>query len=138
MYKNSCLLWGLFCLRISLSLILIIFAVEKILLTPKYIDMITHIAYLHLSSSLTNFLGIAELLLGLLFLLGIKKSFIYCVGLILQIISSVVLVDFLANDWENWWQHLLIIPLTLAFLSLFLMRNIDNKWIITKKKSIFS
>lgn len=135
MTKNTVLLWGLLYLRLSSGFILMIFGIEKIILAPKYIDIMTN--FFAFNSAISMSIGVIEFLLGILLILGIKKSIVYGTVLLLRVVATLILINFLVQDLVNWYQYIFLIPINLSFLALFLMRHIDNKWIIAKKKYIF-
>lgn len=138
MPKNAGLVWGLFCLRIGLGLFLALWGIDKMVVAELNVHIFATTYLVTLNPSVMIILGAVELVVSLLFILGVHKSLTYGAGFLLQGISTVANFHYLLYPFGEHHHYIAEIPLLLAFMALFLMRDLDNKWTLGKKKSLFS
>lgn len=136
--RNASLLWGLFFLRLGLSLFLILWAIDKIVAPEATVDMYLQRYSIGTTASVVSIVGAFELVLGLLMFLGMYKTITYGLGLLLQITSVIFSFSALLFPFGEDHIYISVFPIFFSFLSLFLLRELDTKLTFSKKKSIFS
>lgn len=138
MPKNASLVWGLFCLRIGLGLFLALWAIDKMVAADLNAHMFGETYLVMLNPSVMIIIGAIELVISLLFMLGVHKLLTYGAGILLHGFSTVANFHYLLYPFGEYHLYIAEVPLLLAFVALFLMRDLDNKWTLGKKKSLFS
>jgi putative oxidoreductase len=138
MQKHTSLIWGLFCLRIGLGLFLALWAVNKLVAAELSVDMFSRLYFININTSVVMILGAIELVLSLLLILGMNKTVTYGLGLLIHTASTIAHIQFLTAPFGKNQLFIATIPILFAFIALFLMRHLDTKWILGRKKSLFS
>lgn len=132
------ILWGLWLLRIGLGIFLLLWSLDKIISPEHTVQIFSKHYFLDVSPSLVMITGSLELTLSLMILLGMYKTFSYGLGLLVQMISTAAYYEQLLYPFGV--NHFFISELTIlfAFISLFIVRNFDTLWTLSKKNNMFS
>lgn len=135
--QRKSLTWGLFLLRFGLGGFLGLCAFDKIISPETSVSFFSHY-FVSISPSIIMLVGGAELALSLLFILGMYKTWTYGLAFILQSLALAMMLEKLLSPFGKDILFVMLIPLLFAFFALFLMRNLDTKWTLTKKTGIFT
>jgi len=124
--KNNELPVALLILRLGLGAFLLLFGIDKLVAPATTMEVITHFYGLIVSHGTVLAAGALEVLLGLAFLAGWRKTLSYGLGLLLHAVSTLatwreLLAPFGANH-----LFLAAIPVLTAFIALFLLRRYDT------------
>lgn len=135
--KNN-IAWGLFLLRFGLGLYLALWSVDKFVEPNISVIDYSHFYMIHVNTSVVMLIGAMELVLSLFFLLGMYKTLTYGLSLMIHMISSLFIYHKLM--WPFGEEHFFIanLPIFFSFLTLFLLRELDSKLTLGKKKTIFT
>lgn len=136
--QNKGLVWGLFVLRLGLGIFLIMCSIDKIISPETTVKLIFDYSLYSVSPAVIMIIGGAQLVLSLLFLVGMYKTCTYGLAFLIQLF--VVIIFFQNSLWpfNKNHQFFIFIPMLFTFGALFLMRKFDTKWTLTKKPSMFS
>ena len=123
---NSELQVALLILRLGLGAFLLLFGIDKLVAPATTMEVITHFYGLIVSHGMVLAAGALEVLLGLAFLAGWRKTLSYGLGLLLHAVSTLatwreLLAPFGANH-----LFLAAVPVLAAFITLFLLRRHDT------------
>lgn len=136
--SSSNLSLGIFMLRFGLGIYIVLWALNKIISPETSSALFSRFYYINFPPSVIMIIGALELVLGLLIILGFYKNITYSLGLVVQIISVVALfIELLVPFGDNIFFYCEI-PILLAFVALFLLKNLDNRWTLSKKPKMFS
>ena len=83
-------------------------------------------------------IGALQLALSLLFMLGIYKNITYGLGLAIHIIATVGAFQEIMSPFGSDILYVSYIPILCSFITLFLLRQMDNRWTLSKKPKMFS
>lgn len=124
--NNNELPVALLILRLGLGAFLLLFGIDKLVAPATTMEVITHFYGLIVSHGMVLAAGALEVLLGLAFLAGWRKTLSYGLGLLLHAVSTLatwreLLAPFGANH-----LFLAAIPVLAAFIALFLLRRHDT------------
>lgn len=119
---------GLAILRIGLGFFLLLWGVDKLVAPEGTVQIFDHFYKLPLSIGLAPVVGAAEVLLGLAFMMGLWKTWVYGLGLVIHATSTVASYAQLLDPFGD--NHLFIaaIPVLAGFAALFLLRRHDTAW----------
>lgn len=137
MHRTARLSWGIFVLRLGLGLFLALWAVDKLMAPDHAVARFSHFYITDITPSIAMIIGGLELVLSLLIILGMSKTWTYGLGLILFLIFTLSTYRELINPFGANYLYLTTIPILFAFFALFLLRDFDTKLSLGKKKSIF-
>lgn len=132
------LIWGLFLLRFGLGGFLAFCSVDKIISPQSFLSVISHYYLVSVPTWVIMILGGVQLVLSLFFMLGMYKTWTYGAAFLVQALALVTVVEKLLSPFGKDQVFLMLVPLLFAFGALFVMRNFDTKWTLTKKPSMFS
>ncbi len=132
------IMWGLWLLRIGLGIFLLLWSLDKIVSPQDTVEIFSKHYFLDVSPSLVMILGSLELTLSLMIVLGMYKTFSYGFGLLVQMVSAAAYYQQLLYPFGV--NHFFISEITIlfAFASLFIARNFDTLWSLSKKNNMFS
>lgn len=136
--QSKGLTWGLLILRLGLGVFLAICALNKVINPEAMIPLFLEFYYIDVSSFFVVILGALELMLSLLFIMGMYKTLSYGIALVSQIIMLIACYEKIKIPAKSESLFFMLIPIIFAFGALFVMRNLDNKWTLTRKPSMFS
>lgn len=138
MQRNAKLLRGLFLLRLGLGIFLLMWGLDKLMEPDVALKVFSHFYFINLNSSVIMLIGAVEIVLSLLIILGYYKTVTYGLGLTVHAASTISSYNELMSPFGN--NHLFIaaVPILFAFITLFLLRDLDNLWTLGKKKSLFA
>jgi len=136
--QSKGLMWGLFLLRFGLGGFLALCSIDKIISPEVSVELFSYYYLISLPSWVVMMLGGFGLVLSLFFILGMYKTFTYGAAFILQAVALLTVIEKLLAPFGNNSLLLMLIPLLFAFGALFVMRNLDTKWTLTKKTTMFS
>jgi hypothetical protein len=71
-------------------------------------------------------------------MLGIYKNITYGLCLVIQVISTITALREIFSPFGPNIYFVAEIPILCAFITLFLLRNLDNRWTLSKKPKMFS
>lgn len=136
--KNSNLVWGLLLLRLGLGIFLAMWSVDKLAEPDIAQHVFSQLYLVNINSSIVMIIGAVELVLSLLIVFGMYKTVTYGLGLLVHTASTIAAYEHLLEPFGK--NHLIIatIPVLFAFLTLFLLRDLDTKFALGKKKSLFT
>ena len=83
--------WGLFSLRIGIAVVFLAWTIDKIVNYSHNSGMIKHYYFVEISQPILLVIGIAELVLILLFLAGKFKNVTYALILIFHLVTTCLL-----------------------------------------------
>jgi len=129
---------GLFLLRFGLGLFLALGALNKIISPDICAALFTRFYYIDLYPSVIMLIGALELVLSLLLMLGVYKNITYGLALAIQIVATVGAFKEIMTPFGSNIIYTSYIPILCGFITLFLLRNVDNRWTLSKKPKMFS
>lgn len=125
---------SLFSLRLSVFTVFLMWTLDKLLNPFRPKDFLPDYG-----AMITPWVGVAELILIILFLLGIKKTFSYGAILVLHLLSTLATYRVFLHPFEAKVNLLYFTawPMLAACLTLFLLREEDTWWTLkfTSKNS---
>lgn len=136
--SNSNISMGLFLLRFGLGLFLALWALNKIISPETSAALFARFYYIDLYPSVVMIIGALQLALSLLFMLGIYKNITYGLGLAIHIIATVGAFQEIMSPFGSDILYVSYIPILCSFITLFLLRQMDNRWTLSKKPKMFS
>ncbi|HEV8715595.1 MAG TPA: DoxX family membrane protein [Candidatus Binatia bacterium] len=121
---------GLFILRVSLGVFLLLWSLDKLVVPEGTVKIFTVFYHLSISSGVAYVIGAAEAVLSLLIIVGAWKRYTYAVGLVLHALSTLSTWKQLLSPFGQ--NHLFIaaIPVLAAFILLYLLREQDTLWAV--------
>lgn len=138
MQRNAKLLRGLFLLRIGLGIFLLLWGFDKIIAPEIAIKIFAHFYYMKLGVSAVMLIGAVEIVLSLLMILGFYKTLTYGLGLAVHAASTLSSFRELLSPFGDNHRYIAAIPILFAFITLFLLRDLDTMWTLGKRKSLFA
>ena len=128
--------WGLFSLRIGIAVVFLAWTIDKIVNYSHNSGMIKHYYFVEISQPILLVIGIAELVLILLFLAGKFKNVTYALILIFHLVTTIASAKKLFPPYAI---HQLLyfgsIPMLAACICLYLNRDSDTLFTLGKKTS---
>lgn len=119
--------WGLFSLRIGIAAVFLVWTLDKIFKYEHNSGMISHYYFVKISQPVLLAIGIAELVLILLFMAGKFKNWTYGLILFFHLVTTLVSAKRLFPPYEI---HQLLyfgsIPMLAACICLYLNRHSDT------------
>ncbi len=135
---SKTILWALWLLRIGLGMFLLLWSLDKIITPIETTALFSRYYWIDFSTSVVMILGSLELALSLMIILGLYKTLSYGAGLIIQIASVIAYYPELMNPFGTQHYFIAELPLLFAFIALFLVRDFDSKWALSKRPTFFS
>lgn len=121
--------WGILCLRLSLGMFLLQWAVEKIILPSATVRIAAGFYGIGLPENLAPLLGIAEAALSLALLAGFLRRPVYGAALAIHAVTTIVSWRQLLDPYglAKIGNHLFIAsePVLGGFIALYLLREFD-------------
>ena len=128
--------WGLFSLRIGIAVVFLTWTIDKIVNYSHNSGMIKHYYFVEVSQPILLAIGIAELALVLLFLMGKFKNWTYGLILLFHLVTTLASAKRLFPPYEI---HQLLyfgsIPMLAACICLYLNRDSDTLFTLGQKTS---
>lgn len=138
MLQKTGIAWGLFLLRLGLGLSWVLWSIDKIARPEASIESFSQFYHIEIGSAIIVILGGIQLVLSLLMTLGMYKTLTYGFGLLLQTLSCILIFSQIPSIFGEYHLYILKIPIVFSFLTLFLLRHMDSKLSLGKKKTIFT
>lgn len=125
---DSKLARALFILRVSLALFLLLWGLDKIVVSAGTVGIFDHFYKVSIGAAAAKVLGGLEIVLALAMLAGLWKTWTYGLGLLLHTVSTLSTWRQLLSPFGD--NHLFIaaLPVLGAFVALFLLRDRDTLW----------
>lgn len=136
--RTSNISLALFLLRFGLGLFLILWAINAIVAPDITVAFFARFYHINLYQSVAMIMGALELVLGLLFVLGMYKTWTYALALGIHSIATLATFQELLSPFGVNIIYVAHVPILFSFISLFLLRHLDNKWALSKKPKMFS
>ena len=136
--SNSNISLGLFLLRFGLGLFLALWGINKIISPESSATLFARFYFLDLYPSVLMIIGALQLVLSLLFMLGMYKNITYALALALHVVATVGVFQEVISPFGDNIRYVSYIPVLFSFIVLFLLRNLDNRWTLSKKPKMFS
>lgn len=123
---------GLFILRVSLGLFLLLWSLDKLVAPEGTVKIFAVFYHMSISAAVAYVVGAVETLLSLLIIAGAWKRYTYAVGLGLHAVSTLSTWKQLLSPFGQ--NHLFIaaIPVLAAFILLYLLRERDTLWAVER------
>jgi len=71
-------------------------------------------------------------------MLGMYKNITYALALALHVVATVGVFQEVISPFGDNIRYVSYIPVLFSFIVLFLLRNLDNRWTLSKKPKMFS
>jgi len=127
---------GLLLIRITISMFLLVWSVEKIIHPETMQKVFSSFYSLNLSPTIIIVLGIIQTLIILLFMAGLFKVWTYGLVLGMHTFSTLSTYKQILSPYETpnhlFWSA---VPTLAALIGLFLLRKEDNMFVLSKKES---
>lgn len=119
---------ALFILRFSLALFLLLWGVDKLVVSEGAVGIFDHFYKIPIGIGAAKVFGVLEILLALAMMAGLWKTWTYGLGTLLHAISTVSTWRQLLSPFGD--NHLFIaaLPVLGGFVALFLLRQHDTLW----------
>lgn len=119
---------ALFILRFSLALFLLLWGVDKLVVSEGAVGIFDHFYKIPIGIGAAKVFGVLEILLALAMMAGLWKTWTYGLGTLLHAISTVSTWRQLLSPFGD--NHLFIaaLPVLGGFVALFLLREHDTLW----------
>ena len=125
--------WGLFSLRIGIAVVFLAWTIDKIVNYSHNSGMIKHYYFVEVSQPILLAIGIAELVLILLFIAGKFKNVTYALILVFHLVTTIASAKRLLPPYAI---HQLLyfgsIPMLAACICLYLNRESDTLFTLGK------
>ena len=125
--------WGLFSLRIGIAVVFLAWTIDKIVNYSHNSGMIKHYYFVEVSQPILLAIGIAELVLILLFIAGKFKNVTYALILVFHLVTTIASAKRLLPPYVI---HQLLyfgsIPMLAACICLYLNRESDTLFTLGK------
>lgn len=136
--RNNNISLALFLLRFGLGLFLILCAIDKIIAPDMTVASFARFYHINIYQSAAMIIGALELVVALLFILGMYKTWTYAIALAIHSIGTIAVFRELLSPFGINILYTANLPILFSFICLFMLRNLDNKWALSKKPKIFS
>ena len=125
-------------LRISLGGFFLLWGIEKLLIPETTVAIWEHFYFTGIAASMPYVIGVVEILFAVWFLVGWRRRLVYGIGMGLHGISVLATWKQLIDPWGLIWgtnNHLFLagVPVLAAFVSLYLMRDLDH-WTVDGRR----
>ncbi len=129
--------WGLFALRIGIGIVFLVWTIDKIVNYSHNSGMIKHYYFVEISQPVLLAIGVAELALITMFLLGMYKNVTYALVLFFHLVTTLVSAKRLFPPYAI---HQLLyfgsIPMLAACICLYLNRDSDTLFTVGGKNRL--
>lgn len=117
-------------LRVALGVFLLVWGLDKFILTSRSIEIYDYFYGMAASEGLAYALGGLESLLALAIIIGVFRRWSYGIGLLVHAATTVATFRLIVDPWgliSGEPQHLFFaaIPILAAFIVLYLLRDLD-------------
>lgn len=118
-------------LRIALGLFLLVWGLEKFIVTERSVAIYGFFYGVSASTSVTYALGALESLLAIAIIVGVFRRWSYGIGLLVHTATTVATARLIIDPWglisgEPQHLHLAAVPILAAFAALYLLRDLDE------------
>jgi putative oxidoreductase len=117
-------------LRVALGLFLLVFGLEKFVITDSSVAIYQHLYGVSASHTLAYALGALETLLAIAIIVGVFRRWSYALGLLVHGATTVATARLIIDPWglisgEPQHLYLAAVPVLAAFAALYLLRDLD-------------
>jgi uncharacterized membrane protein YphA (DoxX/SURF4 family) len=117
-------------LRVALGVFLLVWGLEKFILTSRSIEIYDYFYGMAASEAFAYVLGGLESLLALAIIIGAFRRWSYGIGLLVHAATTVATFRLIVDPWgliSGEPQHLFFaaVPVLAAFIALYLLRDLD-------------
>ena len=117
-------------LRVALGLFLLVFALEKFIISDTTVAIYQHLYGVSASPALVYALGALEVLLAITIIVGAFRRWSYALGLLVHGATTIATARLIIDPWgliSGEPQHLYFaaVPVLAAFAALYLLRDLD-------------
>lgn len=138
MVQKNNIAWAVFLLRFGLGSFWVLWSLDKIIAPEVSVAMFAQFYWVEINTSVAMLLGAIQLVLSLFLLLGMYKTATYGLALFIHTFSSILIFWHLSSPFGENHSFIANLPIFFSFLTLFLLRELDSKLILSKKKTIFT
>ena len=120
--------WALLVLRVTLGLFLLQWGLEKFIVPTNASAIWSHFYGFDLGQVAAYAAGIIEIAAAILMVLGLLKTPVYGLALVIHATTTLVTIPAMLHPWQPGSSHLFIaaVPVLGAFVALFLLRGADR------------
>lgn len=132
MTEKNRIQWSLFLLRIGIFIVMFVWTLDKFI-NPEHAAKVYEIFYfMDVELSMMTIVGVVEMVIILAFVVGLYKRFTYGFVVIVHGISTL-------SSWKQYTFDINLLffaawPMLAACVALYLMRDMDKKWVLSKAK----
>lgn len=117
-------------LRIALGLFLLVWGLEKFIVTERSVAIYGYFYGISVSTTVTYALGALESALALAIIIGAFRRWSYGIALLVHAATTVATVRLIIDPWglisgEPQHLYLAAVPILAAFAALYLLRDLD-------------
>jgi len=118
-------------LRVALGLFLLVWGLEKFIVTERSVAIYGYFYGMSVSTAVTYVLGALESVLAVAIIAGAFRRWSYGIGLLVHAATTIVTVRLIIDPWglisgEPQHLYLAAIPILGAFAALYLLRDLDT------------
>ncbi|MBI3054650.1 MAG: DoxX family membrane protein [Betaproteobacteria bacterium] len=117
-------------LRVALGVFLLVWGLEKFIITPRSIAIYDYFYGISASDAFAYVLGGLESLLALAIMIGALRRWSYGIGLLAHAVTTAATIRLIVDPWgliSGEPQHLYFaaVPILAGFMALYLLRDLD-------------
>lgn len=127
--------WGLYSLRIGIAIVFLTWTIDKIVNYSHNSGMIKHYYFVDISQPVLLAIGIVELIIVMLFILGKFKNITYALILVFHLVATLVSAKKLFPPYEiHQLLYFAALPMLGACICLYLNRHSDTLFTLDSSK----
>lgn len=123
--------YSLFLLRLGVFIVMFVWTLDKFI-NPEHAAIVyKHFYFMDVELSMMTIVAVVEMAIILAFVAGLYKRFTYGFVIIVHGISTL-------SSWKQYTVDINLLffaawPMLAACVALYLLRDLDNKWVLAKK-----
>jgi len=131
MTERNRIQWSLFLLRLGVFIVMLVWTLDKFINPEHASTVYKHFYFMDVELSMMTILGVIEMVIILAFVTGLYKRFTYGFVVVVHGISTL-------SSWKQYTVDINLLffaawPMLAACIALYLLRDLDNKWVYRKK-----
>jgi len=132
MTEKNRIQWSLFLLRIGVFIVMFVWTLDKFINPEHAATVYKHFYFMDVELSIMTIIGVVEMAIILAFVAGLYKRFTYGFVVIVHGVSTL-------SSWKQYTVDINLLffaawPMLAACIALYLLRDMDNKWTLSKAK----
>jgi len=132
MTEKNRIQWSLFLLRIGVFIVMFVWTLDKFINPEHAAKVYEHFYFMNVGLSIMTIIGVIEMVIILGFVAGLYKRFTYGFVMVVHGVSTL-------SSWKQYTVDINLLffaawPMLAACIALYLLRDMDKKWVMSKVK----